>query len=398
MSLAAQTRGRIFTGSFLAGLGLLAACGGCGSKREIPTGSDPPVSEAPPAFELVRLDLQFSDPVHLAAPAGDPRLFVVEQAGRIRIVRDGVLVEPPFLDIADRVSTGSERGLLSVAFHPDFSTNGRLFVNFTDLQGATRIERYRVGADPDIADPQSAELVLSIEQPYANHNGGHLLFGPDGYLYIGMGDGGRGGDPLGSGQDRQTLLGTILRLDVDGMEPYAIPPDNPWADHASFRPEIWAWGLRNPWRLAFDAPTELLYVADVGQNRREEVNVVASDAGGLNFGWNTMEGTDCFEEANCTQDGLVLPAVEYDHSSGCSVTGGEVYRGSRIPEIQGLYFYSDYCDGWLRSFRFANGVAEDHREWDVGAIGSVVSFGSDGAGELYALSRAGVYRFQPATP
>jgi hypothetical protein len=347
-------------------------------------------------FELVRLDLQFSDPVHLAAPAGDLRLFVVEQAGRVRIVRAGVLLDRPFLDISDRVSSGGERGLLSVAFHPEFGTNGQLFVNYTDLQGTTRIERYRVGADPDAADPQSATLLVSIEQPYANHNGGHLLFGPDGRLYVGVGDGGSGGDPSGNGQDRETLLGTILRLDVDSTEPYSIPPDNPWAEHSSFRPEIWAWGLRNPWRLAFDKPQNLLFVADVGQNRREEVNVVAADAGGLNFGWNTMEGTDCFEEASCSRDGLVLPAVEYDHSSGCSVTGGEVYRGEMIPTIQGLYFYSDYCDGWLRSFRFDGGGAVDHREWDVGSIGSIVSFVIDGAGELYAVSRAGLYRFEPA--
>ena len=389
---------RALPGSLLLGLGLLAACGGCGSKSEIPTGSDPPVTEAPPAFELIRLDLQLSDPIHLAAPVGDPRLFVVEQAGRIRIVRNGSLVEKPFLDISTRVSSGNERGLFSVAFHPDFNANGSLFVNFTDLDGTTRIERYQVSFDPDIADPQSASLLLSIEQPYANHNGGHLLFGPDGYLYVGMGDGGRGGDPLGSGQNRETLLGGILRLDVDGAEPYSIPGDNPWADHASFRPEIWAWGLRNPWRLAFDPVADLLYIADVGQNSREEVNVVSAGAGGLNFGWNVMEGTECFDRSTCSQEGLVLPAVEYDHSSGCSVTGGEVYRGSRIPEIQGLYFYSDYCRGWLRSFRFESGVALDHQEWDVGAIGSVVSFGMDGTGELYALSRAGVYRFEPATP
>lgn len=377
---------------------LLAACGGCGSTPAIPTGADPPVTEAPPALELVRLDLEVSDPVHLAAPSGDPRLFVVEKSGRIRIVRDEILLERPFLDIADRVSSGSEQGLLSVAFHPEFASNGYLFVNFTDLDGNTRVERYRASSDPDLADPQSAELVLAVEQPYSNHNGGHLLFGPDGYLYIGMGDGGRGGDPLGSGQDRQTLLGALLRLDVDGATPYGIPPDNPWADHASFRPEIWAWGLRNPWRLAFDASAGLLYIADVGQNSREEVNVVAIDEGGRNYGWNTMEGSACFESATCSQDDLVLPAVEYDHSSGCSVTGGEVYRGSRIPSVRGLYFYSDYCSGWLRSFRFENGLATDHREWDVGAIGSVMSFGRDGAGELYALSRAGIYRFDPAAP
>jgi len=386
---------RIAVGSYLLVVFLVSVGGGCGSAPEIPSGSDPPVTTVPPAFELVRLDLQVENPVHLAAPVDDDRLFVVEQSGRIRIVRDGKLLETPFLDISARVSSGGERGLFSVAFHPQFSTNGLLFVNFTDLQGNTRIERFRTGPDPDRADPTSAMVVLSVDQPYANHNGGHILFGPSGDLFVGMGDGGRGGDPLGNGQDRRTLLGAILRLDVDTGEPYAIPADNPWADHDSFRPEIWAWGVRNPWRLAFDAADGLLYVADVGQNRREEVNVVPADEGGLNFGWNIMEGTDCYKASTCSHDGLTLPAVEYDHSEGCSVTGGTVYRGSAIPSIRGLYFYSDYCSGWLRSFRFAGGTATDHREWDVGSIGSVVSFGTDGFGELYAVSRAGVYRFEP---
>lgn len=353
------------------------------------------MTTGPPAFVLVRLDLAFENPVYVAAPSGDDRLFVVEQGGRIRIVRDGQLLETPFLDISDRVSSGNERGLFSVAFHPQFSSNGLLFVNFTDLQGNTRIERFRAGSDPDLANPESATLILSVDQPYANHNGGHILFGPSGNLFVGMGDGGRGGDPLDNGQDRRTLLGAILRLDVDAAEPYAIPADNPWPDHDSFRPEIWAWGVRNPWRLAFDATDGLLYVADVGQNRREEVNVVPADRGGLNFGWNVMEGTECYDSSTCSSDGLVLPAVEYDHSSGCSITGGAVYRGSAIPSIRGLYFYSDYCNGWLRSFRFEGGEATDHREWEVGPIGSVVSFGTDGAGELYAVSRAGLYRFEP---
>ncbi len=275
-------------------LGLLVAGAGCRSAPEIPSGSDPPVTSVPPAFELVRLDLRLEDPVYVAAPTGDDRLFVVEQAGRIRIVRNGVLLETPFLDISSRVSNGNERGLFSVAFHPQFSNNGLLFVNFTDPQGNTRIERFRASPDPDLADPASALAILSIDQPYANHNGGHILFGPSGELFVGMGDGGSGGDPLGNGQNRQTLLGAILRLDVDGEEPYAIPADNPWADHDRFRPEIWAWGVRNPWRLAFDPSEGLLYVADVGQNRREEVNVVPADEGGLNFGWNIMEGTNCF--------------------------------------------------------------------------------------------------------
>ena len=382
----------------LAGLVTLAACSGCGSKREIPTGTDPPVSENEAPFELVRLDATFDDPVHLAAPPSDARLFIVEQPGRIRIVKDGVVLETPFLDISERVASGGERGLLSMAFHPDYAVNGRFFVNFTDLAGTTRIERFEVGGDPDRADPQSAVLLLSIEQPFSNHNGGHLLFGPDGMLYVALGDGGSGGDPLGHGQNRETLLGSILRLDVNGPGPYAIPADNPWSDHPSYRPEIWSWGVRNPWRLAFDPSAGLLFVADVGQQRREEINVVPADAAGLNFGWNEMEGSVCYEADACETAGLVLPAVEYDHSVGCSVTGGEVYRGSDIPEIVGHYFYSDYCRGWLRSFRYQGG-AFDHREWEVGALTSVASFASDGTGELYLISREGsVFAFRPASP
>lgn len=381
----------------LAGLVMLTACSGCGSKREIPTGTDPPVTGNDAPFELVRLDATFDDPVHLAAPPGDPRLFVVEQPGRIRIARDGVVLETPFLDISERVASGGERGLLSMAFHPDYAVNGRFFVNFTDLTGTTRIERFEVGGDPDRADPQSAVLVLSIEQPFANHNGGHLLFGPDGMLYVAVGDGGSGGDPQGNGQNRETLLGSILRLDVNGPGPYAIPADNPWSDHPSHRPEIWAWGVRNPWRLAFDRPAGLLFVADVGQQRREEINVVRTNVAGLNFGWNEMEGSICYEADTCETTGLVLPTVEYDHSVGCSVTGGEVYRGSDIPEIVGHYFYSDYCRGWLRSFRYEDG-AVDHREWEVGALTSVASFASGGTGELYLISRDGsIYAFRPAS-
>jgi glucose/arabinose dehydrogenase len=389
--LATRARSALLIGGLLT----LTACSGCGSKQEIPTGTDPPVTGNEAPFELVKLDAAFDDPVHLAAPSNDSRLFVVEQPGRIRIVRDGVLIETPFLDISDRVASGGERGLLSMAFHPAYDSNGYFFVNFTDLEGTTRVERFEVGSDPDRADPQSAAPVLSIEQPFANHNGGHLLFGPDGMLYVAVGDGGSGGDPQGNGQNRETLLGSILRLDVSGPGPYAIPADNPWSDHPSFRPEIWAWGLRNPWRLAFDPPAGLLFVADVGQQRREEINVVRADAGGLNFGWNEMEGSSCYDAELCDTDGLVLPAVEYDHSAGCSVTGGEVYRGSDIPAIAGQYFYSDYCRGWLRSFRYEDG-AVDHREWDVGSLGSVASFGSDGSGELYLISRDGsVYAFRP---
>ena len=389
---------RVRSAMLLGGLVTLAACSGCGSKREIPTGTDPPVSGDEAPFELVRLDVTFDDPVHLAAPPGDPRLFVVEQPGRIRIVRDGVALETPFLDISERVASGGERGLLSMAFDPEYAANGRFFVNFTDLGGTTRIERFEVGSDPDRADPQSSALLLSIEQPFSNHNGGHLLFGPDGMLFVAVGDGGSGGDPLGHGQNRETLLGSILRVDVSGPGPYAIPADNPWSDHPTYQPEIWSWGVRNPWRLAFDPAAGLLFVADVGQQRREEINVVPADAAGLNFGWNEMEGSVCYEAEACETTGLVLPAVEYDHSVGCSVTGGEVYRGSDIPEIVGHYFYSDYCRGWLRSFRYQDG-AFDHREWEVGALASVASFATGGTGELYLISRDGrVYAFRPTSP
>jgi glucose/arabinose dehydrogenase len=388
---------RVWIEPLLAGLALLSACGGCSPEREIPTGTDPPVSGDDPPFELVRLEPEFENPIHLASPPGDSRLFVVEQAGRIQVVVGDSSLAEPFLDISDRVSSGGERGLLSVAFHPEFEANGRFFVNFTDLDGVTRIERFVVGADPDRAEPGSATLLLTIPQPYANHNGGHLLFGPDGMLYVAVGDGGAAGDPEENGQNRETLLGAILRLNVEGPGAYSIPADNPWAGHASFRSEIWSYGLRNPWRLAFDPVLSLMYVADVGQNRREEINVVAAGAAGLNFGWNEMEGSICYDADVCEQDGLVLPAVEYDHSAGCSVTGGAVYRGSQIPAIRGHYFYSDFCRGWLRSFRYES-EAVDHMEWEVGSLDSVASFGTDGAGELYIVSRNGsIYSFRPAT-
>lgn len=369
-------------------------CGGGPADAGIPGGTAPPLGPESPPFRLTRLDVETRDPVHLTAPPGDDRLFLVEQAGRVRVIRDGEALPEPFLDISDRVASGGERGLLSMAFHPDYVSNGTFFLDFTDPDGDTRVERWRVSADPDRADPASAREILAVDQPYGNHNGGHVLFGPDGMLYVTLGDGGSGGDPQGNGQDRTTLLGTILRLDVDGAGTYAIPPDNPYAGHPSFRPEIWAWGLRNPWRIAFDPPSGLLFIADVGQNRREEVDVVPAAEAGLNFGWNAMEGSECFT-ARCDPSAYVPPAVEYAHSQGCSVTGGSVYRGARIPELEGLYIYSDYCRGWLRSFRYGSGAVTDHRQWDVASAGSVVSFGTDAAGELYIVSREGIYRLDP---
>jgi len=327
-----------------------------------------------------------TDPVYLTAPAGDPRLFVVEQNGRIRIVRDGQLLTRPFLDLVGLVSYGGERGLLSMAFHPRYAENGMFFVNYTDRDGNTRIDRFRVGSDPDLADPSSRQLLLQVDQPYANHNGGHILFGPDGMLYIGMGDGGSGGDPHGHGQNRATLLGDLLRIDVDSGSPYAIPPDNPFVHSPGLRGEIWAWGLRNPWRFCFDAKDGLLYIADVGQNRWEEIDVVGVREPGLNFGWNRMEGAHCYRSTGCDAKGLVEPVVEYGHGDGCSVTGGFVYRGTKLPGLEGHYFYADYCQGWIRSFLFRGGSLVQHRQWDIPFSGSILSFGLDSAGELYVLT------------
>lgn len=351
-----------------------------------------------PVKELLTVEVVASGleaPVHLTAPAGDPRLFIVEQAGRIRIVQDGRLLPTPFLDITGRVGSGGERGLLSMAFHPRYTDNGSFYVNYTDRRGDTRVERYRVSRDPNVADSASAKLILGITQPYANHNGGHVVFGPDGMLYIPLGDGGSGGDPQGHGQNRATLLGKLLRLDVDRGDPYAIPRDNPFVrdSGAGARAEIWALGLRNPWRIAVDRQTGLLYTADVGQNRWEEINVQPANQGGLNYGWNRMEGAHCYGLPLCAKAGLVMPAVEYSHDEGCSVIGGAVYRGSRLPFVSGHYFYSDWCSGWLKSFAFQNGGVTAAATWEVGTLGSVVSFGEDGSGELYIVSGNGsVYR------
>lgn len=353
----------------------------------------------PPELRLVSVASGLTGPVHLTAPPGDGRLFVVEQPGRIRIIEDGALRTEPFLDLTATVGSGGERGMLGLAFHPDYASNGFFFVDYTDRNGDTRVERYRVSADRSRADPASAKLILTVQQPFANHNGGLVVFGPDGMLYIGLGDGGSGGDPLGHGQNRATLLGSLLRIDPDGGDPYGIPADNPFVGQAGARAEIWAYGLRNPWRFSFDREAGILYVADVGQNRLEEINAVASTAAGLNYAWNVMEGSQCYSGSGCNTTGLTLPVLEYDHGEGCSVTGGMVYRGAVIPALRGHYFYADYCRGWVRSFRLENGAARDEREWPFGNVGQILSFGEDAAGELYVLVTAAgqgsVYRIAP---
>jgi glucose/arabinose dehydrogenase len=351
------------------------------------------------ALETVATGLEF--PVYLASPAGDSRLFVVEKGGRVRIIRNGVLNSRDFLDLRGRVSTGPEQGLLGIAFDPAYATNGRFVVNYTDVNGDTRISAFRVSADADVADAASEAVLLPVDQPFDNHNGGQLAFGPDGYLYIGLGDGGSGGDPMGNGQSLGTLLGKILRVDLNGAAPYGIPSDNPFAATAGpgRRGEIWSYGLRNPWRFSFDRANGDLYIGDVGQNSFEEIDVSPAAAGagrGLNFGWNRTEGTHCYPDpgASCDRTGLIEPVLDYDHGDGCSVTGGYVYRGAAIPSLVGTYFYADYCRGWVRSFRFADGGATDRHDWpSLSPGGSVTSFGQDTAGELYVLtSDGGIYR------
>jgi glucose/arabinose dehydrogenase len=336
-----------------------------------------------------------SSPLYLTAPVGDARLFVVEQAGRIRIVRNGSLLSRPFLDITSVVLSGGERGLLSVAFDPAYASNGFFYLNYTDRSGDTRVERYRVSTDADVADPNSAKLLLQVDQPFSNHNGGLVKFGPDGMLYIGMGDGGSGGDPQNHGQNRNTLLGALLRIDVRTGDPYGIPADNPYRQDPNARPEIWAYGLRNPWRFSFDPPSGQLLIADVGQNQWEEINAVPASSPGLNYGWRIMEAAHCYNPSNCNSNGLVMPVHEYNHSEGCSITGGYVYRGARLTGLAGHYFYADYCRGWVRSFRLQDGRAAEHREW-LSGLGQILSFGIDSAGELYVLSGNGrVYRLEP---
>jgi glucose/arabinose dehydrogenase len=327
---------------------------------------------------------------------------VVEQPGRIRILRDGVVEPEPFLDLTGMVTAdGSEQGLLSMALHPDFAENGQFFVGYTANEGEgagdNTIARLTVAADdPDRADPASLDVLLAVPDPFRNHNGGLVMFGPDGYLYAGLGDGGSGGDPEENGQDPTALLGKILRLDVNQVgdeTPYAIPSDNPFADGVDGRPEVWALGLRNPWRFSFDRETGDLYVADVGQNEIEEVSFQSAGSdGGENYGWNVMEGSACFRDANCETDGFVLPVAEYDHSQGCSVTGGYVYRGTAVPDLRGVYLFADYCSGLLWGLgRNANGDWAHTAPLETGL--NISSFSETADGELLVLDLGGgIYR------
>ncbi|MEM9611956.1 MAG: PQQ-dependent sugar dehydrogenase [Actinomycetota bacterium] len=321
----------------------------------------------------------FDQPILVTGAPGTDALFVVEREGVIRTVVDGEIADEPFLDLRDRLLSSSiEQGLLGLAFHPDYADNGRLFAYWTDPDGDSMLAEF-TATDPIMVDPDSMSTVLQIDQPAERHNAGMLLFGPDGLLYVSVGDGGSGGS---TSQDTSNLLGTILRLDVDavGPDPYAVPDGNPFGD------EIWAYGLRNPWRFSIDPGQELMYIGDVGQEAFEELNIVSLDGAGTNFGWFTMEGDRCFR-AGCDTDGLTDPTFQYGRDDGCSITGGWVYRGAAIPEFDGHYFYADWCTGFVRSLRYDGSRISDQFDWtDDFGLGQVTSFGLDNDGELYVVT------------
>ncbi len=384
----------------------LAACSGDGSKPPAgqtptsPTATSPaPTGTSAPAFSLsaVKIRLQrlvtgLSNPVFVThAGDGSGLLYVAEQTGRIRVFEASGKARGTFLDIAGRVQSGGERGLLGLAFHPDYESNGRFFVYYSDNAGDNVVSEYK-RRSATAADQGSERALLRMDDPFSNHNGGWLSFGPDGFLYIATGDGGSGGDPQGNGQSLGTLLGKILRIDVNGGSPYGIPSANPFAGRDGARKEIWAYGLRNPWRNSFDRATGDLWIADVGQNSIEEINVQkGSSKGGGNYGWNTMEGSRCFSGSSCDRSGLIRPVAEYPTAEGCAVTGGYVYRGAAFPTLVGAYFFGDYCNGRIYALDAARELRDpgQHHRLVLETQISISSFGEDEAGELYVVGLGG---------
>ena len=352
----------------------------------------------------VTLDTVFEgfnfQPSAVGAPVGDDRIFVMQRHGTIRVLdAERNLVEENFIDLTDRVLAGGiEQGLLGMAFHPDYANNGRFFVYYTDKGGNRQLSEFAVSADnPNLADRESEKVIFEYEQPEnatdIRHYGGNLTFGPDGYLWVSMGD---GADSRVQGQDPNTPYGTIVRIDVDSGDPYSVPPDNPFVDGGGLA-DVWAYGLRNPWRFSIDAVDGLIYIADVGHADQEEVNVVPIAEGGYNFGWSDMEGTRCFHLSDCDPAQYTAPAVTYTHDEGLSITGGYVYRGAEIPELAGTYFYSDWVQQWIKGFKYVDGEVTEARDWTAdlgGPVGSITSFGLDGHGEMYAVTyEGGLYKF-----
>ena len=362
--------------------------------------------------------------LYITQPKGETdRLFVLNQKGMIYIIRNGLTLKTPFINISDRVhgslTPGSEEGLLGLAFHPDYNNNGYFYLNYVNKNDSSIVARFSVSKNPNIADEKTEKIILGIPQPYGNHNGGHLAFGPrDGMLYIGFGDGGKWGDPYNNAQDLNSLLGAILRINVDKGDPYSIPADNPFINQGSKRAEIFCYGLRNPWRFSFDRETNDLTIGDVGQNLWEEINWLSWEKSlGANFGWRTMEGDHCYNpEDFCDTTGLIMPVFEYPNNAsylkiligmdereatGCSVTGGYVYRGTENPRLWGTYIFGDYCTGRIWSFTLNNGKPSNFQNLrtelkkhskDVPLF--ISSFGEDSFGELYVVDYLGaIYKF-----
>ena len=384
--------------------GLLFVCVACAPTT---TATTQPCSTSEPANagqltdvvgDLTGLETEFVvrglvEPTDFIEPPGLGVLLVTEKPGRIVVIKEGLILDEPLLDIKDLIlSDANERGLLSVDAHPDFSENCRLFIFYTDVDGDSQIVEGIVSAtSPPTMDRASLRVILQIPQEHRWHQSGSMTFGPDGYLWVSIGDGGGTGDPQKNGQNPHTLKGTVLKLDVDVL-PYGVPPDNPYAVSGEGRPEVWAFGLRNPWRISIDWGTRLLYVPDVGQEAFEELNIVSLSDGDANFGWPVAEGPSCFEAQECNTSGFTMPVYHYPQGgSDCAIIGGSVYRGSAIPELDGHYFFSDFCGGWLRSLAYENGQVTKEKDWEpeLGRLGTVTSFGTDAQGELYVTTFEG---------
>jgi glucose/arabinose dehydrogenase len=388
-----------------------SACGGGGNPTYVsptprvssPTGPTPTGGAAAPNLAGVKVTFdpvaELNTPLAMAVRAGDDRMFIASQSGLVYALEPGGTGEiPEVIDIKDRISFGGEQGLLGLVFSPD----GRfLYVNYTDVDGNTNVDEYRVGSGGSIA-AGNRRRVLFVQQPFSNHNGGNLIFGPDGFLYIGLGDGGSGGDPMGNGQSLKTLLGKMVRIDPrpQGGRPYGVPQDNPFVGRSGARPEIWDYGLRNPWRYSFDRETGDLWIGDVGQGEREEVDFeAAGSGGGRNYGWNAFEGTQPYQslQGGSSPKNATAPLFDYGRENGeCSVTGGYVYRGTAIPKLRGAYLYGDFCRGQVFAVVIANGKVTQRRALGP-LVDSLSSFGEDQDGELYVLSLTGrVARILPA--
>jgi glucose/arabinose dehydrogenase len=402
------TGGQAATGTAMGGAGSTtsgtAGAGGTGTGGSGGMGPDPncpplPTMSLVPLTRTEIADFNTNIVLAIGAPGDPTRLYVLEQnTGEIRIIKDGTILLTPFFDLGgcgSEFSCNGERGLLGLAFHPNYAQNGRFWINYTDSGGDTVVAEYKRSADPDVAEPAEVKQLLTIAQPAGNHNGGGLAFGPDGYLYIGMGDGGGSGDTYGNGQNLNAMLGKMLRVDVDA---YPTPPAGNLPSGMG-NPHIWAIGLRNPWRYSFDRCNGDLYIGDVGQGEWEEIDVEPAGQGLRNYGWNTMEGAHCFNPMNnCDMTGLTLPVAEYDHGSGQSVTGGYVYRGTNIPSLVGRYLYADYVSRRVWSFVWDGSAATDPIELtnQLDPGGNISSFGQDANGELYIVEHGGrVFRIDP---